>query len=245
VNEVIKTLTNHRSIRKYKSDMVNDKDLDMIINAAQSAPSSINGQQMSIVAVKNPKTKSKIAHLCGDQKWIDEGPVFLVFLSDFYRAKIGAEKNNLDLIITQNTESTLVGAIDVGLAMGNAIAAAESLGLSIVPIGAIRMNPDEIIDILDLPEYVFPMCGLVVGYADEESAKKPRFPKEAVYHEETYNRDIKHIIDKYDDQVSEYMKKRTNGESDRNWSQTVSSIYKSVYFPKVSPALKKQKYENK
>lgn len=245
MNQVIETFMNHRSIRSYKEDMIKDDDLDMIIRAAQAAPSSINGQQVSIIAVKDKEKKAKIAKLTGDQSWIDQAPVFLLFAADFYRAKLAAEKNGVDLVITENLESIMVGSVDVGIAIGNAIGAAESLGLGIVPIGAVRREPMEIIKLLDLPEYVYPVAGLVVGYPKDNSSLKPRFPKEAVYHEEKYNRDLRDIIDAYDDEMSKYMEERTNGESNRNWSQTVSEIYKFVYFPKVSPTIKEQGYKNK
>jgi FMN reductase [NAD(P)H] len=245
MNDVIKTFMNHKSIRNYKDEMIKDEYIDIIVRAAQAAPSSINGQQVSIISVKDKETKAKIAELAGGQEWIDKGPVFLLFVSDFYRAKLAAEKNGVDLVITENLESIMVGCVDVGLAMGNAIGAAESLGLGIVPIGGIRKEPKEIIKLLDLPEYVFPVAGLVVGYPDGESSLKPRLPKEAVYHEEKYNKNLKEVIDIYDKEISEYMKERTSGQSDRNWSQTISSTYKTVYFPKVSPTIKEQGYENK
>lgn len=245
MNEVIKTFLDHRSIRSYKDEMIRDEDLDLIIRAAQAAPSSINGQQVSIIAVKDKAKKAKIAELAGGQKWIDEAPVFLLFASDFYRAKLAAEKNGVDLVITEDLEAIMVGCVDVGLAMGNAIGAAESLGLGIVPIGGIRNKPREIIELLDLPKYVFPVCGLCVGYPKDRSALKPRLPKEAVYFEEKYNSDLREIIDRYDEEMSKYMMERTNGKSDRNWSQGIAQTYKTVYFPEVSPAIREQGYENK
>ncbi|WP_425449285.1 NADPH-dependent oxidoreductase [Dethiothermospora halolimnae] len=245
MNETINTFLNHRSIRSYKGDDIEEKDLDMIIKSAQRAPSSINGQQVSIIAIKDKERKSKIANLCGDQSWIDEAPVFLLFAMDFYRAKIAAEKNGVDLVITENAESVMVGSVDVGIALGNAIGAAESLGLGVVPIGGVRNNPDEIIKLLELPEYVYPVVGLCVGDPKDNSDIKPRFPKEAIYHKEKYNKDLKDIVDKYDNTMAKYMVERTNGESDRNWSQTVSHVYKTVYFPKVSPILKEQGFQNK
>jgi len=245
MKETVKVLLNHRSIRSYKETMITDEDLDIIIRAAQAAPSSINGQQVSIIAVKDKERKAKIAEFAGGQKWIEEAPVFLIFASDFYRAKLAAEKNGVDLVITENIESTMVGCVDVGLAMGSAIAAAESLGLGIVPIGGVRREPEELIKLLELPKYVYPVCGLVVGYPKDESAPKPRLPKEAVYHEEKYNINQKEMIDRYDEEMSDYMRKRTKGESDRNWSQGIASTYKFVYYPKVSASIKKQGYENK
>ncbi len=245
MNEVIRTFLNHRSIRSYKDEMIKDAELDAVIRAAQAAPSSINGQQVSIIAVKDKEKKAKIAELTGGQKWINEAPVFLVFASDFYRAHLAAKKNGVDLVITDDLESVLVGSVDVGLAMGNAIGAAESLGLGIVPIGAIRNDPKQLIELLELPKYVFPICGLCLGYPNDKPGLKPRLPKEAVYHEEKYNSNLRGFIDRYDEEISQYMKERTNGESDRNWSSAIAQTYKTVYFPKVSPTIREQGYKIK
>ncbi|SCG82465.1 nitroreductase [Proteiniborus sp. DW1] len=245
MNEVIRTFMDHRSIRSYKEEMIRDEELDAIIRAAQAAPSSINGQQVSIIAVKDKERKAKIAEFAGGQKWIDEAPVILIFASDFYRAKLAAEKNGVELVITEDLESIMVGCVDVGLAMGNAIGAAESLGLGIVPIGGVRNNPKKIIELLELPKYVYPICGLCVGYPNDKSELKPRLPKEAVYHEEKYNSDLREIIDSYDEEMSQYMRKRTNDKSDRNWSQGIAQTYSTIYFPNVSPTIKEQGYENK
>lgn len=245
MNQVIETFLNHRSIRNYKDKMIKEEDLDAVIKSAQAAPSSINGQQVSIIAVKDKERKAKIAELSGNQKWIEEAPIFLVFAIDFYRAKIAAEKHGVDLVITESIESILVGCVDLGLSMANAIGAAESLGLGTVPIGGVRKEAKEIIKLLQLPKYVFPVVGLCIGYPKDNSAPKPRLPKEAVYHEEIYNSDLRDIIDKYDEEMSQYMLKRTNGESDRNWSQNISQIYKTNYFPDISLAIRDQGYENK
>lgn len=243
MNEVIRTLTQHRSIRSYTSQEVTDEQLDHIFRAIQAAPNSINGQQVTVIVVKDKERKRKLSELVGNQVWVDQAPVFLVFCLDFYRAKLAAEINGEPLAITDSIESIIAGATDVGIALGNAIAAAESMGLGIVPIGGIRRNPDEVIKLLELPEYVFPVSGLVIGHPADPSAQKPRLPQEAVFHRETYNRDQLHLIRSYDETMAEYMRQRTGGESDRNWSQTVSSFYNKIYFPKVRPALDQQGFK--
>lgn len=168
-----------------------------------------------------------------------------MFASDFYRAKLAAKKNGIDLVITEDIESILVGCVDVGLAMGNAIGAAESIGLGIVPIGAVRNDPKALIELLELPKYVFPVCGLCVGYPDDNPGLKPRLPKEAVYHEEKYNSNLRGIIDRYDEEMSQYMRERTNGESNRNWSVGIAQAYKTIYFPNLDPTIKEQGYGSK
>lgn len=110
--------------------------------------------------------------MAGGQPWIDQAPVFLLFCADFNRAKIALEEyNDTPLEITNGLESVLVGAVDVGIALGTATAAAESMGLGTVPIGAVRGKPDELIELLKLPKYVFPVSGLVIGHPADRSAK--------------------------------------------------------------------------
>lgn len=245
MNEVMKTLTNHRSIRNYTNEPVSEEQLNEIIAAAQAAPTSINGQQLTIISIQDPEKKVKAAEYVGNQAWVAQAPVFLVFCADFYRAKLAAEKNNLPLGITDFVESLLVGATDVGLAMGNAIAAAESMGLGIVPIGGVRRNPEQLIELLNIPEYVFPVCGLVVGHPADLSAKKPRLQPEAIHHKESYNKDQKAFVDAYDETISAYMKERTGGKEDRNWSSMIAGFYQDIYYPNIQSTILKQGFKLK
>ncbi|PAC91006.1 nitroreductase family protein, partial [Bacillus licheniformis] len=135
MNEVLKTLKDHRSIRSYTDEPVSPEQLDDIIQAVQAAPNSINGQQVTVITVQDEERKKKIAELAGGQVWIEQAPVFLLFCADFNRAKIALEKNGETLAITDGMESVLVGAVDAGIALGTATAAAESMGLGTVPIG--------------------------------------------------------------------------------------------------------------
>ncbi|WP_257008125.1 nitroreductase family protein [Bacillus sp. FJAT-45350] len=124
--------------------------------------------------------------------------------------------------------------------MGNAIAAAESLGLGTVPIGGIRRNPHEVIELLNLPKYVIPISGLCVGYAADVPNQKPRFPMEAVYHQETYNHDLKDIVNQYDETIKADSSERSNGSAAHTWSERVSTFYKKPYFKDIASMLEKQ-----
>ncbi len=244
MNKIIETIKDHRSIRDYKSDKIEDSIINEIIVAAQSMPNSINGQQTSIVVVQDVKTKAAIAEYAGGQPWIDKAPLFLLFVTDFYKTNLAAKKNGLTQQIHESVESTLVGAVDVGLNMGAAIIAAESLGLGIVPIGGIRNSPQEMIDLLNLPEMTFPVAGLAIGYPNSESRKKPRLPLNTFRHDEKYQREnLEKEIDNYDLLMADYLKD-INRSQEINWSTNTSSIYKKVYFPKVHPVMKKQGFMN-
>lgn len=242
MNETIQTLTNHRSIRKYKDQPLTEEQLAVILESIRRAPTSINGQQVSVIVVQNKERKKKLAAYTGNQVWVDEAPVFLVLCSDFYRAKLAAEKQGVPLKITDSVESLIVGATDVGIALGNAMASAESMGLGVVPIGGIRRNPHEVIELLNLPEYVIPVVGLALGHPDQDPGLKPRFNKEAICHHETYNRDLRPFIDEYDEEIKAYIKERTNGKEQRTWSETIMQYYRFVYYPEVLSMLQKQGY---
>lgn len=247
MNSTIESMTNHRSIRSYSDRPVSPEILDAILDSAQSAPSSMNGQQVSIILVTDPDKRKSIAEYAGQQSYVEQAPVFMVFLADYHRAYLAAKKHGTELIIPESVESTLVGSIDVALSMGNAMNAAESLGLGTVFIGGIRRNPEKMIEILDLPKYVYPMVGICIGYAKEENipSKKPRFPREAIVHENKYNVDMKTFIDDYDETMSAYMHQRTNGQETRGWSDNIAATYQKVYFPKVSPSLQQQGFLSK
>lgn len=244
MNETIKVMKNHRSIRKYKNEMISDEVMDILIDVAQHAPNSINGQQSSIIVIKDKETKKKISEYAGGQPWIDECPVFLVFVMDFYKTKLACDKNGRTQTITDSVESIIVGCVDIGLGMQNVITAAESLGLGTVCIGGIRNNPSDIIKILNLPEYTYPVVGLCLGYPADNSALKPRMAKEAYCHMEKYNKEILNsAIDSFDEIIAKYLAEGSR-EQKVNWSSTTSNAYQHVYFPKVYPTLKEQGFKN-
>ena len=250
MNEMIQHLKNHRSVREYDSGKdVSEEQIQTIVGAAMAAPNWINGQQVSVIAVRDPEKKVKMADACGGQQWIKDAPVFLVFCLDFYRAKLAAEMQDTEFHLPEDIEAIMIGSTDVGIALGTAVVAAESMELGTVPIGAVRKNPDLFIELLELPEYVFPVCGLVVGHPSNIPDIKPRLPLESTYHQETYNADIQEKnIKEYDETISQYMAKRTNGQDTTSWSEKVANYYgkRVLEFLGVSEkAIRKQGFKYK
>jgi FMN reductase [NAD(P)H] len=244
MNETIRQIQDHRSIRNFLDKEVSEEIIDEILMTAQSMPNSINGQQTSVIVVKDKARKAEIAKLAGGQKWIDDAPVFFVFIADFYKTDLAAQKNDRKQIAQESVEGILAGTVDVGLNLGAAIIAAESLGLGIVPIGGVRKSPDELIALLELPLDTFPIAGLALGYPVDHSHKKPRLPLDTFRHDETYHTEnLKKAIDTYDEKMTDYLKE-IGREQEGNWSQATSNIYQTVYYPKVYPVLKEQGFKN-
>ena len=60
MNPVLESLFKHRSIRKYKNQPLEKEKLELIIKAAQAAPTWFNGEQVSIIAIKDQRSFRKI-----------------------------------------------------------------------------------------------------------------------------------------------------------------------------------------
>lgn len=188
LNGTIELLTAHESIRGFQSKDLSDDLLKAITISARSAPTSSNLQAYSIIVVKEGKRKEKLAQLSGDQAFIKEAPVFLLFCADIYRLKYITEKQGYSFL-SNTLEMFLLSSMDASIALQNAIVAAESLGLGCVPVGSIRNNPDAVAEELNLPDGVFAVAGLSIGYEKDGVRRgvKPRLPEEATVHYETYS----------------------------------------------------------
>ena len=89
--------------------------------------------------------------------------------------------------------------IDASLAMQNLINSAEEFGLGICPISMVRNHLEEVKKMCHLPEGVFPIAGLCVGWPDENNEVSIRLPMKVVFHENFYNdKDMLKQIDYYD-----------------------------------------------
>ena len=244
MNGVMDTLLSHRSIRAYADRPVEDESLDQIIRAVQAAPNWVNLQHVSIIAVKDPDRRKKFADLCGGQEHIIQAPVFLVFCADFYRTWLACRETNQDFDqVTSQIDNLIVGANEVGIALGTAVAAAESFGLGTVPIGDIRLHGLEAVKELNLPRYVLPMLGLCVGYPAENPGLKPRLPKEAVYFEERYQREgLESLLAQYDETYAAYLRERPWNSRVETWTQLAADFYRLPYdhYPEVPELLRRQ-----
>lgn len=224
MNETISQLLNHRSIRKFTNDPVTDQQLHAIISAAQSASTSSNVQAYTIIAATDPALKQKLAELAGNQAYIEQCPVFLVWCADLYRLKeITAEHMGGRESYIDSTENFIVATIDVALAAQNAAVAAESLGLGVVYIGGVRNRIAELSELLNLPDRVYPVFGMCLGVPDQDPGIRPHLPVEAVLHKNGYSRE--QSIDQvkpYDVTMTDYLSERTGGKRDTPWSQIMA-----------------------
>jgi nitroreductase len=210
-NDVVATILAHRSVRAFTPDPLPDGTLELLLAAAQSAPSSSNLQTWSVVAVKDSGRKARLAELAGNQKFIPQAPLFLVWLADLSRIQHLADERQLKLEGLEFLETLFLGIIDAALAAQNAVVALESLGLGSVYVGAIRNKPEAVAAELGLPPKVLPVFGLAIGHPDPAvtTGIKPRLPRAAVLHHEQYSlAPHSQAIIRYDEKLGEFQREQ-------------------------------------
>lgn len=206
-NDVLAVQFAHRSVRRFGPRDVTPDELTTLIAAAQSAPTSSNLQPWSVIAVRDPERRRRLAALAGGQAFIAQAPLFLVWIADLGRAHRLAARSGTTIEATDYLETTLIGFIDTALAAQNAVVAARSLGLGSVFVGAIRNHPEQVAAELNLPPHAVAAFGLAVGEPDpsEPAGVKPRLPQAAVLHQETYDAvTADEHIEVYDERLTTY-----------------------------------------
>ena len=182
----IEQINRHASVRNYKPDPVPRAMVEAVVAAGQRASTSSNLQMTSVVAVTDPDTRKTLAHLCGNQAHIAQAPIFLAWCADLARLDRICEARNYTHV-AEYVENFLLSAVDTAIMMQNAALAAESLGLGMCYIGAIRNRSKAVIDLLHLPRLVFPLVGMTLGWPAATPMLRPRLPLEAVLHWDRYD----------------------------------------------------------
>jgi FMN reductase (NADPH) len=183
----IEQIFKHSSIRRYKQDPVPIELIEQIVAAGQRGSTSSNLQSYCVVAVTDDDKRERLAELCNNQAHIRQAPVFLAWCADLSNLDRACEMRGYKLEAAY-LESFLVAAVDAAIAMQTATLAAESVGLGMCYIGAIRNQPKEVIELLELPQLVFPISGMTLGWPDVEGRIRPRLPLKAILHWGKYGR---------------------------------------------------------
>lgn len=245
MNATIELLKSHRSIRKFTDQKIPRDLLLELIRAGQSAATSSHVQAYTVVHVINPENRRKIAELAGGQAYIADCSDFLVFCADMKRSTQAAERAGAD-VVRGTTEQLLVASVDTALMAQNVAIAAESEGLGLCYIGGIRNNPAEISSILRLPEHVYPVFGMCLGYPDQAPEIKPRLPVESILKEDFYQDEHdQEQIESFDATMNTYYRQRTGGNKDTTWSEQLKPLFTTKLRPHMKEYLKARGFQMK
>jgi FMN reductase [NAD(P)H] len=183
---LVRRMLLRRTQRRYAERPVPAPLLRLLLAAAFSASSKSDFQQVSVVTVADPERRRRLAGLVPAMPWIGAAPAFLVFCGDARRLeRLGDLRGHP--AGNGRLEGFFNAAIDAALVLQSFILAAEEAGLGCCPISVLRNHPDEVAAILDLPDKVFPVAGLCLGYPAAAGYISMRLPLAVTVHTERYD----------------------------------------------------------
>lgn len=240
MNATLDVLMSHRSIRKFTDQPVSEALLTRLIQAGQAAATSSHIQATTVIRVTDQNKRAVLRDVAGGQSYVEQAPEFLVFCADMRRSSHCCDLHGTSAAQGM-TEHMIIATVDVGLFAQNVVVAAESEGLGICYIGALRNDPAKVSDLLELPKGVYPVFGLCLGYPDQNPEVKPRLPLSMVLKENRYSsNDDAEMLTQYDDEIRSYYHNRTGGNKDSSWSEQMSVTLSKEARPHMFEFLRRQ-----
>jgi len=184
--DVLADMANRRVIRRYTDRPVDPALLDTLCAVALSAPSKSDLQQGDIVIVSDAGQREKLEALLPDNPWVKAAPVFLVFCGNNRRHRLLFEWRKRPFV-NDYLDPFFNAAVDAGIVLATFTAAADRVGLGSCPISAIRNHAAQVSDILGLPQHVFPVAALGVGWPSFEGVMSPRLGLDVTIHRDRYD----------------------------------------------------------
>jgi len=182
-------MLSRRVCRSYADTAVGEDLMQLLFAAAFSAPSKSDLQQASVVRVVDPLKRATLQGWLASMPWIANAPQLMIFCGDNRRTRRLAmlrgkpfPNDTLDMFMN--------AAVDAGIVLQAFITAAESVGLGCCPLSLVRDRARELAALLELPQHVFPVAGLSVGYPAKPGEISMRLPLAATVH-----------VDRYDDRA--------------------------------------------
>lgn len=157
--DIFHIMLNRRSQRKFENKAVEDTKIEMILAAADTAPTAGGFQGFEIFHVKSSEIKAKLVDAANKQPYVN-APVVLVFCMNSERVKMNFPPNILRKFSLQ----------DATLAAAYSQLAAHALGLSSIWIGMI--NEKKVMEALGTN--LVPATILCLGYPQKMLHPKPK-----------------------------------------------------------------------
>lgn len=170
-NPVVETILAHKSIRQYKEESPSDDLIRSVVRAGQQAPFA---SQLCSLLLSRSREKNPF-----------KAPLLFTLCVDCHRMETVMARRNWQMR-TNDLSLLLWGIQDASLMAENMVIAGESLGLGSCFLGGAPYRAEEIAEEYRLPERVFPLVQLVMGYPAEDPPPRPRYPMEFVLFEDEY-----------------------------------------------------------
>jgi FMN reductase (NADPH)/FMN reductase [NAD(P)H] len=153
----------------------------------------------SILEIEDQGLKDQLAITCDNQPFIAKAPLVLIFLADYQRWFDFFRHSDVESFCrrtgtpfrTPQEGDLMLAASDALIAAQTAVIAAESMGIGSCYIGDIMENVEIHRNLLQLPQYVFPIAMVCLGFPTEgqkQNARRSRFDENLIVFKNAYRR---------------------------------------------------------
>jgi FMN reductase [NAD(P)H] len=186
-NEVMKCLYERGSVRSFEDKDISKEVLEKVINAGCHAATGGNLQPYSIIEIRSSEQKKALMDTGCMQSIVEKALVSLLFVIDWHRIERWAKLNNAPCSILDGYRHFWIGFQDTVIAAQNICTAADSMGLGSVYLGTVESCFDELKPMFDLPDGVFPVVLLCLGYPKQSPKIQPKHLYDIMVHKEKYH----------------------------------------------------------
>ena len=176
--EILEVMKTRRSIRRYKATPVEDKTIELVLEAARWAPSWKNSQCWRFIVVRDSKLKEQLAQTLGIKvsgeptskpnpatDAVRNAQVIIVACAElgetgYYEGELATDKGEYWYMY------------DTALAMQNLVLAAHALGLGTVHVGL--FDAKKVARILGVPSGFEVVAMTPLGYPEQQPPPRPR-----------------------------------------------------------------------
>jgi nitroreductase/FMN reductase [NAD(P)H] len=184
--DVLADMANRRVIRRYLDKPIDPALLDALCAVALSAPSKSDLQQADIVVVTDKAQRAVLDELAPGNPWMKAAPAVLVFCGNNRRQRLAFQWRDRPYV-NDHLDPFFNAAVDGALVLATFVAAADRVGLGTCPISTLRNRAAEVSKLLDLPDHVFPVAGLGVGWPSFGGVMSPRLGLDVTVHHDRYD----------------------------------------------------------
>jgi nitroreductase/FMN reductase [NAD(P)H] len=231
-DDLLQFLAGRRSIRRYADRAVAPALVETLCAAALCAPTQSDLQQRDIVVVRDRHLRAEIDPLFPDMPWIAGAPVFLVFCGNNRRQRQIHQWRGRPFA-NDHLDAFFNAAVDAAIALATFVIAAERTGLGCCPISAVRNHAGRVSELLALPDHVFPVAGMTLGWPAVEGTVSLRLPLAATVHHDRFSEDgIAGVVAAYDRRraaaqpyASQRFADRLGAVADYGWSEDKARQY--------------------
>jgi len=230
--DALRTMAARGACRSFLDRPVPDDLLDVLCATAFASPTKSDLQQRDIILLRSSETRAKLAELVPGQTWVAEAPMIAVFCGNNRRQRLIQEWHEIPFA-NDHLDALFNAVADAAIALGAFVTAAEAVGLGCCPISAVRNDAAAVSALLGLPQHVFPLAGLAIGYPSTPPVVSKRLPLAVTRHFDGYSEDgLRLAVTAYDQdraKAQPYVQQRLTNvfgtKSNYSWSDDKARQY--------------------